>query len=78
MMPELDGYAATRVLRTLPAGRGVPIVAMTANTRHGELETCVAAGMDGLVQKPLRVDELRAALERWSRGRGRSGATTAA
>ena len=78
MMPELDGYAATSELRTRQAARAVPIVAMTASTRQGELETCLAAGMDDLVRKPLRVDELRAALDRWSRGRGRSNAQPAA
>ena len=66
-MPELDGYDATRALRERERARHtrVPIVAMTAHALAGDREKCLEAGMDDYVTKPLRVEELRAALERW-------------
>src|SRR6185295_2656621 len=63
-MPELDGFEASReITRRWPAARP-RIVAMTANAMQGDRELCVAAGMDDYVAKPIRVEELVAALER--------------
>jgi PAS domain S-box-containing protein len=63
-MPELDGFEASREInRRRPAARP-RIVAMTANAMQGDRELCVAAGMDDYVAKPIRVEELVAALER--------------
>jgi PAS domain S-box-containing protein len=79
-MPELDGFEASREInRRWPADRP-RIVAMTANAMEGDRELCVAAGMDDYVAKPIRVEELVAALGR-CRPRGeataRSGAPSA-
>ncbi len=67
-MPEMDGLEATRRIRARwPAeasGRGPHIVAMTANAMQGDREMCLEAGMDDYVSKPIRVDELVAALQR--------------
>src|ERR1044071_4524151 len=61
-MPEMDGYEATRRLRA--GSEPVYVIAITANAMQGDREACLAAGMDDYVSKPVRMDELRAALER--------------
>jgi CheY-like chemotaxis protein len=63
-MPELDGLEATRrIRRRWPGREGPRIVAMTANAMAGDRELCLAAGMDGYISKPVRVEELATALE---------------
>ena len=67
-MPEMDGYAATAAIRTREAHshtRRLPIVAMTANAMQGDRETCLQAGMDDYITKPVKADQLRDVLERW-------------
>jgi CheY-like chemotaxis protein len=62
-MPELDGLDATRRICALQQPDQRPrIVAMTANAMQGDREMCLAAGMDGYLTKPIRVDRLIEAL----------------
>jgi CheY-like chemotaxis protein len=61
-MPELDGLEASRRIRSRWPDRRLRIVAMTANAMEGDREACLAAGMDDYVSKPIRPDELAAAL----------------
>lgn len=64
-MPIRDGVSATRDIRRLEAERGLPptrIVALTANAMQHQVAEYAAAGMDGLVPKPIMVDKLHAAL----------------
>ena len=59
-MPEMDGYEATKYIRThmsKPAS-GIPIIALTAFAMEGEDEKCKAAGMNGFVSKPFKPNEL--------------------
>jgi CheY-like chemotaxis protein len=64
-MPEMDGFEATRRLRAQGySPEKVRIIALTANAMVGDREKCLAAGMDDYVSKPVRIDEIRAALER--------------
>jgi len=66
-MPEMDGYTATRAIRADEAasGRHVPIIAMTANAMRGDRETCLKAGMDDYLAKPVKLQDLDRALKRW-------------
>jgi CheY-like chemotaxis protein len=64
-MPELDGLATSRRIRhELSSLRRPYIIAMTANAMQGDRELCLAAGMDDYISKPVRREELLAALER--------------
>jgi two-component system sensor histidine kinase/response regulator len=65
-MPEMDGLDATREIRgkESAAARRIPIIAMTANAMAGDRETCIDAGMDGYVAKPVKKDALFAEIER--------------
>ncbi len=65
-MPEMDGLEATRRLRAeLPPERQPYIIAMTANVMKEDRDACLAAGMDAYLGKPLRVEELVAALDHY-------------
>jgi CheY-like chemotaxis protein/HPt (histidine-containing phosphotransfer) domain-containing protein len=64
-MPEMDGLEATReITRRWSRDQRPRIVAMTANAMQSDREMCLAAGMDDYMSKPIRVEELIAALER--------------
>jgi HPt (histidine-containing phosphotransfer) domain-containing protein len=72
-MPEMSGLEATEAIRKAERGtmRHVPIVAMTAHAMKGDRERFLTAGMDEYVAKPLRIDEVFAAIEAATRGRPR-------
>jgi two-component system, sensor histidine kinase len=63
-MPVMDGVAATRAIRELPGVPGlVPIIALTANAEPEDAEGYLAAGMNGVVEKPMKPEHLLAALQ---------------
>ena len=67
-MPEMDGYEATRLIRNGEAGSKdtkIAIIALTANAMQGDRETCLAAGMDDYLSKPLQFEQLASTLEKW-------------
>ena len=65
MMPEMDGFEATRMIRQDADGRnsGTPIIALTANAMTHQVYEYLASGMDGFVAKPIEVERLFAALD---------------
>ena len=65
-MPEMDGYQATAEIRKAEQDqRHTPVVAMTADALQGDREKCIAAGMDGYIPKPVRIEQLAQTLAQW-------------
>ena len=63
-MPVMDGYAATRAIRSELGLGTLPIIAMTANVMASDREACLAAGMNDHIGKPFELDDLVACLLR--------------
>ena len=67
-MPVLDGLDATRKIREFEKQNGIdrkPIIALTANAMTGDRDTCLNAGMDDYLSKPVIKSNLVATMEQW-------------
>jgi CheY-like chemotaxis protein len=68
-MPVMNGYEATRVIRSRSSCSKLPIIAMTAHAMKGDEEKCLEVGMDGYIAKPINQERLFHTLSRFLRGR---------
>ena len=66
-MPVMDGYEATRRIRSDPSLAALPIIAMTAHAMTQERERCAALGMNDYVTKPIDPERFAATLATWTR-----------
>jgi len=64
-MPLMDGLSATRIIRTLPDYAETPIIALTANAFEDDRRSCLDAGMNDFLSKPLRFETLQTVLSKW-------------
>jgi CheY-like chemotaxis protein len=62
-LPLMDGLEATAIIRNLSKGRVTPIIGTSARLSRVE---CLAAGMNDLMPKPFRLDNLKVALSKWT------------
>jgi len=65
-MPEMDGLEATRNIRAVSWDQPL-IIAMTANATRKDREVCLAEGMNDYLSKPINLEELIEALQKWGR-----------
>jgi CheY-like chemotaxis protein len=73
VMPGIDGYAAARLLRSVPDAKAVPIVAMTAKIGDDERDACLAAGCSDYLPKPIDKSALLELVERLARPQRSNG-----
>lgn len=73
-MPELDGLQATRALINQGLKRNTKVIAMTANALEGDRESCLEAGMDDYIAKPITIDALSNLIELWAKRIQQNGA----
>lgn len=64
-MPVMDGYQATRQLRTLDSCKDIPIIAMTANALNDDQNKCLHSGMNDFIRKPILPETLYTTLLKW-------------
>ena len=65
-MPEMDGYEATRRIRTDVSKSNQPfIIAVTAHALQGDQEKCIEAGMNDYMSKPILIDEMKRMMKKW-------------
>lgn len=69
-MPLLDGYEATRLVRSSSKQPNIPIIALTAYARDEDRDRCLNAGMTAYISKPMRMENLQRVFEQCGLGAG--------
>jgi len=65
-MTEMDGFAATKMIRNLEDSRkNIPVIAITAHALKGDKEKCLEAGMNDYITKPINAKQLSKVLDSW-------------
>lgn len=64
-MPNMDGLTATRKIRAMPSGKRPPILAITGNAFDADRTRCIAAGMNDVLVKPIRLERLCESVAYW-------------
>jgi len=67
-LPTMDGYAVAQVLRSNPALKEIPIVAVTSYAMVGDREKALAAGCTGYMEKPINPENFVAEIESYLKG----------
>ena len=65
MMPEMDGFEATTLIRKEPRWRKLPIIAVTAKAMKDDQERCLQAGANDYLAKPIDLDRLFSLIRVW-------------
>jgi len=65
MMPEMDGYATMKMIRSEPRHKLLPIIALTAKAMKGDREKCLEAGASDYIAKPVNTDQLLSLMRVW-------------
>ncbi|MBA3697467.1 MAG: response regulator [Planctomycetes bacterium] len=68
-LPEMDGVVATRIIRQREGARRTPILAMSASVLDQDRQLFKDAGMDGILAKPMRLEEIEVAVAKWAAAR---------
>jgi CheY-like chemotaxis protein len=65
MMPIMDGYTATKLIRENDFFKSTPIIALSANSNENEREKCLMVGCDDFVEKPIDLNTLSEIIKKY-------------